>query len=227
MKNIYIIPTPNPSRLGLHKNGALELHSNALTKNLPHYNPQHLYITSDEEIKDARLRWIIDNRKGMNGFIHQVYVILDSKICPEIILTTDQDLIKDGIQAIDDTFLEWFVKNPSCESVKTDLVPVNEFGSEITVNSYGFDKFKYKIILPQEEPKQETLEEAAEKLYSEDIMWGMDLNKDTKNAFIQGAKWQQENMIEELEMHILVNEHDWNRNPQAQFRDFVEQFKKK
>jgi hypothetical protein len=206
----------------------LELHSNALTKNLPHYNPQHLYITSDEEIKNERLRWIIDNREGMNGFIHQVYsVILDSKICPEIILTTDQDLIKDGVQAIDDTFLEWFVKNPSCESVKTDLVPVNEFGSEITVNSYGFDKFKYKIILPQEEPKQETLEEAAEKLYSEDIMWGMDLNKDTKNAFIQGAKWMKENMIEELEMHILVNEHDWNRNPQAQFRDFVEQFKKK
>ena len=75
--------------------------------------------------------------------------------------------------------------------------------------------------------KQETLEEAAEKLYSEDIMWGMDLNKDTKNAFIQGAKWMKENMIEELEMHILVNEHDWNRNPQAQFRDFVEQFKNK
>jgi hypothetical protein len=73
----------------------------------------------------------------------------------------------------------------------------------------------------------ETLEEAAEKLYSEDIMWGMDLNKDTKNAFIQGAKWMKENMIEELEMHVLINEHDWNRNPQAQFRDFVEQFKNK
>ena len=40
--------------------------------------------------------------------------------------------------------------------------------------------------------KQETLEEAAERLYPEDIMWGMDLNEDTKNAFIQGAKWQQE-----------------------------------
>jgi hypothetical protein len=72
-----------------------------------------------------------------------------------------------------------------------------------------------------------TLEEAAEKLYSEDIMWGMDLNKDTKNAFIQGAKWMKEDIIEELEMHVLINEHDWNRNPQAQFRDFVEQFKNK
>ena len=41
-----------------------------------------------------------------------------------------------------------------------------------------------------------------------------------------GAKWQQKDMIKKLEMHILVNEHDWNRNPQAQFRDFIEQFKK-
>jgi hypothetical protein len=36
----------------------------------------------------------------------------------KIILTTDQDLIKDGVQAIDDEFLEWFVKNPSCEEVE-------------------------------------------------------------------------------------------------------------
>jgi hypothetical protein len=42
-----------------------------------------------------------------------------------------------------------------------------------------------------------------------------------------GAKWQAENIIEELETHILINEHDWNRNPQAQFKDFVEKFKKK
>jgi len=69
----------------------------------------------------------------------------------------------------------------------------------------------------------ETLEEAAEN-YGKDIG-----NKDgtAQFDFIRGAKWQQEDMIEKLEMHILVNEHDWNRNPQAQFRDFIEQFKKK
>ena len=50
---------------------------------------------------------------------------------------------------------------------------------------------------------------------------------DIVSAFNNGAKWQGEYMIEELEMHILINEHDWNRNPQAQFRDFIEQFKKK
>jgi hypothetical protein len=29
----------------------------------------------------------------------------------KIILTTDLDLIKDGVQSIDNEFLEWFVKN--------------------------------------------------------------------------------------------------------------------
>jgi hypothetical protein len=71
--------------------------------------------------------------------------------CKKIILTTDQDLIKDGIQAIDDEFLEWFVKNPSCESVEVtydkDIYP---YGVE-TAKGYGW----YKIIIPQEEPKQE------------------------------------------------------------------------
>ena len=57
-------------------------------------------------------------------------------------------IIKISLQEISEDFLQWFVKNPSCEIVRTDLVPINEFGSEITVSGYGFDKFKYKIIIP-------------------------------------------------------------------------------
>jgi hypothetical protein len=67
----------------------------------------------------------------------------------KIILTTDGDLIKDGLQAIDDTFLEWFVRNPSCEKVDViydkDAFP---YGVE-TAKGYGW----YKIIIPREEPK--------------------------------------------------------------------------
>ena len=67
----------------------------------------------------------------------------------------------------------------------------------------------------------ETLEEAFEK-------WSRtQAGYDKIDVLTFGAKWQQEDMIEKLEMHILVNEHDWSRNPQAQFRDFIEQFKKK
>ena len=62
----------------------------------------------------------------------------------EILLSTDTELQKDGIQAIDDAFLEWFVKNPSCESVE---VCKNPFYEE---SNYEY----YKIIIPKEEPKQ-------------------------------------------------------------------------
>ena len=80
--------------------------------------------------------------------------------------------------------------------------------------------------LVTENSSEETLEEAAEKFYppkTTDLICSPKLVRD---SFIAGAKWQQEDIIEKLEMHILVNEDDWNRNPQAEFRNFIEQFKK-
>jgi hypothetical protein len=142
MKNIHILPTDKPSRLykiRLTQNLQL-LEKKYLKSSDSLVITQNIYITSDKEIKDERLRWIIDNREGMNGFIHQVSVILDSKICPEIILTTDQDLILDGVQAIDDEFLEWFVKNPSCEFVEVD-----SWSDDLD----GIWLKKYKTIIPE------------------------------------------------------------------------------
>lgn len=72
----------------------------------------------------------------------------------KIILTTAQDLIKDGVQAIDDDFLDWFVKNPSCEEVEVIKQELNT-----DYRSNWKQKFYYKIIIPKEESKQETLEE--------------------------------------------------------------------
>jgi len=45
-------------------------------------------------------------------------------------------------------------------------------------------------------------------------------------GYIVGYTQSQQDMIDDLEMHILINEHDWNRNPQAQFRDFIESLNK-
>ena len=79
---------------------------------------------------------------------------------------------------------------------------------------------------------EETLEEATERILSNE---GVKLHPSGLETYLKGnvisamikiAKWQTNNIVDELEMHILVNEHDWNRNPQAQFRDFIEQFKK-
>jgi hypothetical protein len=102
--------------------------------------------------------------------------------------------------------LEWFVKNPSCEKIE-----VNKSYSGIY-----YIKYPYKIIIPKEEPKQhvelindnieefdkaielfkqETLEEIAERLYPiilEDDGW--DKNKQYRDEWINGAKWQQENI---------------------------------
>jgi hypothetical protein len=155
MKKIHILPTDKPSRIYLIKSN----NKLGITSNNPEFTEnfgggtqnQNIYITSDEEIKEKRLRFIMDNREGMCGLIHQVSVVLDSKICPEIILTDNKDLIKDGVQAIDDKFLEWFVKNPSCERVKIERgkLQIDDDGQE-----YGFpDMSKYKIIIPKEEPK--------------------------------------------------------------------------
>ena len=135
----------------------------------------------------------------------------------KIILTTDQDLIKDGVQAIDDEFLEWFVKNPSCEEVEVIkeqyhqfvgmkklplipnykiIIPKEEIYFDFTGEldglptssdaiNYSLNAFKVpKEYFGQEEPKQETLEEFAERLCP---------NKQVEyDMIIEGAKWQQE-----------------------------------
>ena len=76
----------------------------------------------------------------------------------KIILTTNQDLIKDGVQAIDDEFLEWFVKNPSCEEVKVNYGLFTPLGRQVDpmgiLRNHSKCVWKYNIIIPKDEPKQ-------------------------------------------------------------------------
>lgn len=142
----------------------------------------------------------------------------------KIILTTDPDLIADGVQAIDDEFLEWFVNNPSCEFVETkisiykhyyktgeimtSLSPTPDFSSR----NMQCEKAQpiYKIIIPQEEPKQETLTytEAAkkeERIFNSTMMSKQETLEEAadnwvrkpligtrRDSFMAGAKWQAE-----------------------------------
>jgi hypothetical protein len=68
-------------------------------------------LICDEEIKEGFNQWYLDKflNKPRNSSGSQYEEKQDV-----IILTTDGDLIDDGVQAIDDEFLEWFVKNPIC-----------------------------------------------------------------------------------------------------------------
>jgi len=134
----------------------------------------------------------------------------------EILLSTDTELQKDGIQAIDDTFLEWLVKNPSCESVEV----------ETTRERNGYHskhKKRYKIIIPKE-PKQETLEEAAEKFVNNTRY------RNYKVLFIEGAKWQAERMYSEEDMReafIAGTQFEEDYDYNLYMEKWFEQFKKK
>jgi hypothetical protein len=172
MKNIFVLPTDRPSRLGLN-NGIVEyaqlfgFEFFDKNKNFRH-NPVNNHITSDEEPK--HLDYYITKIKDSNGERYSVGQRLDTNDsdysnCKKIILTTDPKLIADGVQSIDDEFLQWFVKNPSCEYVEVtnDLLIKKDGITELMKNEY-YQKFPeelpycvfindYKIITPKEEPK--------------------------------------------------------------------------
>jgi Icc-related predicted phosphoesterase len=239
MKNIHVLPTSQPSNLVFEKLSNRFYTNSRRKSNTNNLQNQNVYITSDEEIKEDD--WVIYNNKvfkigrGDNELFH---------LSKKTILTTDQDLIKDGIQAIDDEFLEWFVKNPSCAYVTVcDVV----FGEDRTCKKY--------IVIPKEEskqencctpagqirryvdckgcdrkPEQETLEEAAEnnskKAKSIDGIGGRYL------GFVDGVKWQAERMYSEED--VLDIFHEWfcyqideDVEIKLSFQKWFEQFKKK
>jgi hypothetical protein len=140
MKNLHLLPTEKPSRLYKFAN---ELHLDTIPKD--YYKKYNIYITNDEKPKSED--WCLSKLNEVVRFGKK----FTSSLYKKIILTTDQDLIADGVQAIDDEFLEWFVNNPSCESVVVNFNYKKFRWSELNKSQC------YKIIIPQEESKQEPL----------------------------------------------------------------------
>jgi hypothetical protein len=168
MKNVHLIPTDKPSRLSILNSGKLNFGAEIMSSS--NSKPQNIYITSDEEIKERDWFHLDMSHSGtLPDEIHQMGSDGWSKTggihfcegnswvdnCKKIILTTDPKLINDGVQTIDDEFLEWFVKNPSCEFVELDVDLSKHNGQFQT-------KYGWKIIIPKEEPKQ-TVEEYEQK----------------------------------------------------------------
>jgi hypothetical protein len=192
MKNLHLIPTNKPSKLYKVNNN---LYFEEYPNKTVNAGNQHIYITSDEEIKEG---WSYDRMMKSIGKRNNVY-------SSKIILTTDLELQKDGVQAIDDEFLEWFVKNPSCEEVevKKGKMKLNDDGEE-----YGFpDMSLYKIIIPNEEQNKETLKEAAENYIRNEP--DATLKLISKYSFKDGAKWMQERMYSEEEVQNLIKIIEW------------------
>lgn len=166
MKNIHILPTDKPSRL------FIDIDDNKLKITKPlggrYMMNQNIYITSDEKIKEGD--WYIADDKLYRASVDHMPELYTYP-CKKIILTTDQDLIDDGVQAIDDKFLEWFVNNPSCEQTKVEQDIIGVKGGLEFRPILG-----YKIIILKEETKQERMysEEEVELIANEMVNWAID-----------------------------------------------------
>ena len=245
MKNIHVLKTDKPSKLYFNHNKEFEKYQfskEPFINGLTNTTNQHIYITSsDEEIKDGDW-WLNLKTNDIDKCTHKSEVLLYNsekyKHIKKIILTTDQELIKDGVQAIDDEFLEFFVKNPSCEEVEIE----SKFDR---VDGHYHDV--WEIIIPKEEPKQhvelindnieefdkaiklfkqEPLEESAERISKTHSVYetGQD---DFYQGFIAGAKWQQERMYSEEETIQLLIKFNQEIQEVEDVRIWFEQFKKK
>ena len=170
MKNIHVLPTDKPSRLSKDENDRIWLSIN-FEYGINDNNKQNIFITSDEKFN--RDEYVTDGVEVIKATPKLVDAqgLVDRRDWKKIILTTDQDLIKDGVQAIEDNFLEWFVKNPDCEEV------------EILIINGGYDKPEdvpyqecYEIIIPKQETKQE-------RMYSEEEVYNL-LEEAIKDNYI-------------------------------------------
>jgi len=194
-KNIHIIPTQRLSKLGRFiDTGKLSLRTD---DDIPRGENINIYITVDEEIKRYGEYYLdIDTNEVKTSFENMGKYLSNEK---KIIITDNKDLIKDGVQAIDDEFLVWFVKNPSCERVEVNYDVFEKTGN-ISV-------WEYDIIIPQEEPEKETIEEAAIRLYPDNII---KLGNETsynaaslkRKDFINGANVQKEQDKQALQTAI-------------------------
>jgi hypothetical protein len=235
MKNIHILSTDKPSRLWMDSDNNLNLHLIPTTL----FKMQNIYITSDEEIKEGD--WILDT---VNGIIEKVKFISKGKLingcwvlksCKKIILTTDQDLIKHGVQGIDDEFLEWFVKNPSCEEVEVKIECTNcddcncQYHDPCLKPKYNIvkDMIRYSKEEPKQEPGREIadyidrhivealVEVAKQKMYSEEEI--KQIIKSCQNKPI---------IVENQLTNKRVTSRNWEFDDEY-FDKWFEQFKKK
>jgi hypothetical protein len=206
MKNIHLIPTDKPSRL---KQNKITKKYSLVTKgiDLTSYIPVNIYITNDEKPKEGDWHYNSINNTVYQKKLDYISFAYEHKI----ILTTDQELIKDDVQEIEEEFLEWFVKNPSCEFVDV----YND-------KSVGYEYDHYSIIIPKEEPKQR-LEKYSERFDNDKSVignpdtWGKRIIEEPKqetleeavntfkktDVYINEIKQKQERMYSEEEIKLI------------------------
>jgi hypothetical protein len=153
MKNIFLIPTPKESRLWrdldsnkLRFDNISTPNSNECTK----CSNEYMYITTDS--KFVRDEYITDGIEVIKATPKLVNAqgLVDRRDWKKIIITTDPELIEDGIHPIGEEFLKWFVENPTCIKVEVVYGLFNPMGRQVDPNDLGQNHskcvWKYKIL---------------------------------------------------------------------------------
>lgn len=193
-RNLWIIPTDKPSRL------FIDIDDNKLKLCTPlggeHMMNQNIYITDDSEIKDGEEFWYNNGGEWYKAIYRDYYKNL-FPYGKKIILTTDDQLIKDGVQAIDDEFLEWFVKNPSCERVEVEGLNI------------GDGKTGYVICKPKEEPKYISITERMKPLQEQ---WQKEMEESLNKHELINLDKMESKLNDALDKETLendVNTQEW------------------
>ena len=195
-------------------------------KNLYKIEDELYIVSSSEKIKENTQSF----KQGLDGdwFYNTIYNFIArvGDITPydfKVILTTNKLLIKDGVQSIDDEFLEWICKNPSCEDVKVQKVEhLTNRPYRVVIPKKELSPFELPKTLPDNvfyeslEPKQETsvIEDLKDILNHVKKMNDGHQKKETiedaaesytperieQKAFIAGAKFQQKQTYSKEDM---------------------------
>lgn len=235
MKNIHVLPTDKPSRL--YSNGKYYKDANSTMAmdwyiSSAGYKPQNIYITSDEEIKEGNyyldrlihplLTTVPLKHSGheySNGDMPNIIQSTAGTTSPittsqKIILTTDPTLIADGIQAIDDEFLQWFVTKANDSGKPVDIVQIESvFEKEKNLtgmvgNPMYLKIFKgYKIIIPEQSTKDRILSETSE---------------ETR----QKAKDYADSLVKKQETNIISDWLDKNGDPEISKQQTLDEVEK-
>lgn len=241
MKNIHVLSTDKPSRFysvaGSYTKSsgfAFGEHYIPDTRNI--FKNCNIYITTtDEEIKDGEWMYVEGVDAMTSGIARRSRHMQPEHFgnCKKIVLTTDPELIKEGVQAIDDNFLEWFIKNPKSENVYVykeykqvnQNNPVTRGSTALAFSHYevqsldlsspiGTNEKEIMTNLPNGDDffKQETLEEFSKRISNDEAnkkYYSLDYQDGIFYGIEIGAKWQadkvfNDDVIQTLEKALAI-----------------------
>lgn len=205
MRNLFTISSKNASKLQLKIGGGYHF-ENGQTIALKSY--MNIYITNEEKfVEDEYVTDGIEVIKASSKLVN-AQGLVDRRDWKKIILTTDFELIEDGVQDIGEYFVRWFVDNSKCECVEVIYEPKNFFDSkqgwEYTIlineqfcNNCGNDKCCC-IVREETAPYWELVDKKA--VLSNTI----DLDAYAKGVQ-DGVEWQEKRSYTEEEIQFNVN----------------------